>query len=164
MGPYCRYCNRRCFLQRVLLTGKSILLATCPAGMNHDLAATGETHETAVNPILDPEGAARRFRNPQLIDASAFCGFCTHHVHAHTFSAGAEDIPCVGCRGGVCAGPDTCDGCGSAIKLIAGTWTVVGTRTSADGLTYCPPNPDADPAEVHRPRRLVAELLHTVRR
>lgn len=58
MGPYCRYCDRRCFLLRVLADGRSMLLATCEAGMAHDLASCGQTHETAVNPILDPDAAA----------------------------------------------------------------------------------------------------------
>ena len=58
MGPYCKYCRRRCFLLRVLADGRSMLLATCASGMAHDLAAVGQTHETAVNPITDPEAAA----------------------------------------------------------------------------------------------------------
>lgn len=58
MGPYCQYCQRRCFLLRVLKDGRTMLLATCARGMEHDLASCGETHETAVNPIADPEAAA----------------------------------------------------------------------------------------------------------
>lgn len=58
MGPYCNYCHTRCFLLRVLRDGRTMLLATCRAGMAHDLEACGETHETAVNPITDPEAAA----------------------------------------------------------------------------------------------------------
>lgn len=151
MGPSCQYCQHRCFLLRVLKTGKSILLATCPAGMNNDLARTGQTHETSVNPVLDPVGAARLFKAPELQDPCEFCGFCGCHAEAHTYSANAEDVPCVGCKGGVCPRPDTCVTCGSPIKAVDGQWVVVGTRTSADGLTYCPPNPDADPAGEHRP-------------
>lgn len=58
MGPYCKFCHNRCFLLRVLADGRGMLLATCTAGMAHDLAAVGQTHETAVNPITDPEAAA----------------------------------------------------------------------------------------------------------
>ncbi len=37
---------------------------------------------------------------------------------------------------------DTCRRCHLHIERIAGTWTVMDTGTTADGLTYCPPNPD----------------------
>lgn len=59
MGPYCRYCDLRCFLLRVLNDGRTMLLATCGRGMEHDLASTGETHETACNPVTQPRQAAR---------------------------------------------------------------------------------------------------------
>ncbi len=59
MGPYCRYCDFRCFLLRVLNDGRTMLLATCRRGMEHDLASTGETHETACNPTTQPRQAAR---------------------------------------------------------------------------------------------------------
>ena len=62
MGPYCRYCGRRCFLDRVipggLLKGRSFLLATCALGMAHDLESAGYTHETALNPVLQAEQVA----------------------------------------------------------------------------------------------------------
>lgn len=60
MGPYCRYCNTRCFLTRVLADGRTMLLATCATGMEHDRATCGEDHTTAVNPVTDPDGAALR--------------------------------------------------------------------------------------------------------
>lgn len=56
MGPYCQYCDRRCFVLRVLpadakeSAGKTILMATCAQGMEHSRATTGHTHETAYNP------------------------------------------------------------------------------------------------------------------
>ena len=52
MGPYCNYCDRRCFVPRSFpgrTTGRW-LFATCPAGMAYDLKVTGFTHETAHNP------------------------------------------------------------------------------------------------------------------
>lgn len=49
MGPYCRYCDQRCFVLRALPDGH-LLMATCPAGMAHDRAVTGHDHTTAVNP------------------------------------------------------------------------------------------------------------------
>lgn len=52
MGPYCQYCGRRCFLLRVLKDGQTMLLATCDRGMKRDLASCEETHETALNPVL----------------------------------------------------------------------------------------------------------------
>lgn len=59
MGPYCNYCDRRCFLLRVIPDGpdkgRSLLLATCGAGMALDLETTGHTHETALNPVTQEE-------------------------------------------------------------------------------------------------------------
>lgn len=50
MGPYCQFCNNRCFVERWLPGQGTILLATCPSGMDHDQGETGHTHKTAVNP------------------------------------------------------------------------------------------------------------------
>lgn len=57
MGPYCRFCDRRCFVERRLpddargrFAGKPIIMATCPAGMEFDRAQTGYDHTTAINP------------------------------------------------------------------------------------------------------------------
>lgn len=58
MGPYCDFCDHRCFVLRRLpddATGKiagvgEILMATCQRGMAHDLEQTGYTHKTAINP------------------------------------------------------------------------------------------------------------------
>lgn len=56
MGPYCDYCQHRCFVPRILpddatfWPGKSLLMATCSKGMEHDLKGTGYTHLTAINP------------------------------------------------------------------------------------------------------------------
>ena len=62
MGPYCNYCGRRCFLERVIpdgpLKGQSFILATCQPGMAHDLEVTGHTHETALNPVLQADAVA----------------------------------------------------------------------------------------------------------
>lgn len=58
MGPYCDFCDRRCFVLRRLPddstdqdAGRQILMATCQHGMAHDLKATGYTHKTAINPL-----------------------------------------------------------------------------------------------------------------
>jgi hypothetical protein len=62
MGPYCDYCRRRCFLPRVIHTGprqgESLLMATCGAGMAHDLEVTGHTHVTALNPVTQADAVA----------------------------------------------------------------------------------------------------------
>lgn len=57
MGPYCRYCDHRCFVPRVLpaaasppFAGKDLIMATCARGMAYDLEQTGYTHLTAINP------------------------------------------------------------------------------------------------------------------
>jgi hypothetical protein len=59
MGPYCKFCDWRCFLDRVIpggpLKGRSFILATCPQGMALDLETTGYTHETALNPVTQAE-------------------------------------------------------------------------------------------------------------
>jgi hypothetical protein len=60
-GAYCKFCGRRCFVLRVIPDGTSGgwagHLATCLAGMMHDLKMTGHTHITAVNPVTEPEAA-----------------------------------------------------------------------------------------------------------
>lgn len=35
-----------------------------------------------------------------------------------------------------------CRKCGLPIVWIDGVWTVMDTETTADGLSYCPPDPD----------------------
>lgn len=65
MGPYCNYCGRRCFLLRVLKDGRTMLLATCDKGMEHDRRVGGETHEDALNPATQPEEVAALVRTLQ---------------------------------------------------------------------------------------------------
>lgn len=51
MGPYCAFCDHRCFVERRLPdTGDLLLMATCTAGMAHDRSETGFDHTTAINP------------------------------------------------------------------------------------------------------------------
>lgn len=55
MGPYCKFCNSRCFLPRAgKQMGTTAILATCPRGMAHDLKTIGYTHRTAINPMNRP--------------------------------------------------------------------------------------------------------------
>ena len=62
MGAYCTFCGRRCFLVRVIpdgpMKGRTFALATCLRGMEHDLARTGHTHVTALNPVTEPDAVA----------------------------------------------------------------------------------------------------------
>lgn len=51
MGPYCKFCDSRCFVSRVLRDGRSMLLATCARGAAHDRAKVGKDHTTALNPV-----------------------------------------------------------------------------------------------------------------
>lgn len=111
MGPYCRYCNHRCFLLRILRDGRTMLLATCARGMAHDREVCGQDHTTAINPVTDPDAARA------LADAP----------------------------------PRPCTSCGLPVVPSGRGWTVVDTGTSADGLSYCPPDPDADAHHEHRP-------------
>lgn len=61
MGPYCRFCDHRCFVERIVpgehapntllgATAGHLLMATCPAGMANDRELTGHDHTTAINP------------------------------------------------------------------------------------------------------------------
>jgi hypothetical protein len=48
----------------------------------------------------------------------------------------------------------TCRNCGCLLVPIGNNeWAVTGTGTTADGLSYCPPNPDAVKVGKHRPRK-----------
>lgn len=53
-GAYCKFCGRRCFVERILPAGphepRRLHMATCPAGMEHDRKATGYDQTTAINP------------------------------------------------------------------------------------------------------------------
>lgn len=60
MGPYCIFCNTRCFLERRLKDGRTVLLATCAAGMRRDRRKVGEDHTTAINPVTGEPGGDRR--------------------------------------------------------------------------------------------------------
>lgn len=48
MGPYCMYCDRRCFVLRVA-NGKHLLMATCSKGMAHVTAYIND-NETVYDP------------------------------------------------------------------------------------------------------------------
>lgn len=56
-GAYCRYCDQRCFVARVMPAdaswkpGEQVHLATCAQGMEHDRRGTGYDHTTAINPV-----------------------------------------------------------------------------------------------------------------
>lgn len=56
MGPYCDYCGRRCFVQRRVSDGRSMLLATCSGGMGKDFELLGEDHRSAINPTTGRPG------------------------------------------------------------------------------------------------------------
>lgn len=45
MGPYCRYCDHRCFVHDP--SGGPLILATCARGMEHDRAMLGYDHKMA---------------------------------------------------------------------------------------------------------------------
>lgn len=47
----------------------------------------------------------------------------------------------------------TCRKCGCPIELIGGAWVVNDPETTAGGLSYCPPNPDAARVGNHIPRK-----------
>lgn len=50
MGSYCRYCDHRCFVERIVPdTGAVMHMATCERGKAHDRRASGFDADTAVN-------------------------------------------------------------------------------------------------------------------
>ena len=66
-GAYCRYCDHRCFVDRVLPdTGRRLHMATCPAGKAHDRTMSGFDADTASKPAAisddDPQAAATASR------------------------------------------------------------------------------------------------------
>ena len=54
MGPYCQYCDRRCFVERRIVVGGEIvwdgIMATCPRGRERDRQVLGQDFREAVNP------------------------------------------------------------------------------------------------------------------
>jgi len=64
MGPYCSFCDHRCFVERRLPAsatwrpGQIVLLATCTKGAEHDRRAIGCDHTSAINPH-ETKGEAR---------------------------------------------------------------------------------------------------------
>jgi hypothetical protein len=44
-----------------------------------------------------------------------------------------------------------CVYCDQPIKLVDGAWVVMGSGTTGDGLSYCPPDPDREPVGAHYP-------------
>lgn len=56
-GAYCRYCDHRCFVLRVVPDGPhegwSGHMATCKRGKAHDLESLGYNADTATNPALE---------------------------------------------------------------------------------------------------------------
>ena len=54
-GAYCKYCDQRCFVFRIIPDGPhkdwAGHLATCAPGMEHDRKVTGHDHTTAINPL-----------------------------------------------------------------------------------------------------------------
>lgn len=59
-GSYCKFCDSRCFVERIIpdpkpgsiaaAVGGRIHMATCPKGMEHDRKVSGYDHTTAINP------------------------------------------------------------------------------------------------------------------
>ncbi len=53
-GAYCKFCDRRCFVYRVLRVGGQVLwsghMATCAEGKARDRSTIGQDADTAENP------------------------------------------------------------------------------------------------------------------
>lgn len=58
VGAYCKFCDNRCFVYRVLPDGSwAGHMATCRDGMALDREKTGHDHTTAINPITPTKAA-----------------------------------------------------------------------------------------------------------
>ena len=53
-GVYCKFCDHRCFVYRIVPGSNVTHLATCAAGMAFDREQLGVDHTTAVNPAAEP--------------------------------------------------------------------------------------------------------------
>lgn len=57
-GAYCKYCDHRCFVYRVIPAEPGVRsewgghLATCARGKQHDREVTGYDADTAINPVV----------------------------------------------------------------------------------------------------------------
>jgi len=97
MGPYCRYCDHRCFALRCLPdTGRQLLMATCPAGEDHDQVMIGYTHKTATNPAVGgarsrQEGTGLSCDLPKEHDGPHSAGALTGSTGLNTSSRGRGD-------------------------------------------------------------------------
>lgn len=68
-GAYCRFCDQRCFVDRVLPDWSwSGHMATCAAGMAHDRETIGYDHTTALNlrATTPPGLSLERLNDPEL--------------------------------------------------------------------------------------------------
>jgi hypothetical protein len=58
-GAYCRYCDTRCFVYRIVPDGPhkgwAGHMATCRRGRAHDRAELGHDHTTATNPMANDD-------------------------------------------------------------------------------------------------------------
>ncbi len=73
MGPYCKFCDNRCFVHDP--TGGPLILATCAKGKDHDRRSLGydvemarakRAEELAKVDRLEPAQANRRFGFPSF--------------------------------------------------------------------------------------------------
>lgn len=58
VGAYCKFCDHRCFVERLVPGSLVTHLATCSRGMEHDRERLGYDHTTAFNPHF-PEQVAQ---------------------------------------------------------------------------------------------------------
>lgn len=61
-GSFCRFCDSRCFVARVLPDGRVLHMATCVRGAAHDRGATGYDFRTARNPRVTGEPTDQELR------------------------------------------------------------------------------------------------------
>lgn len=50
-GAYCKFCDQRCFVYRIVPGSTVTHLATCARGMAFDREQLGVDHATTVNPM-----------------------------------------------------------------------------------------------------------------
>lgn len=100
MGPYCQYCDKRCFVQDPKDSG--YILATCTKGMDNDRAKLGyditaaRAEHPAETPVYAQQAECAMCGNPLLNPGQRECDQCVKDAPSYVspFKAHGHDGPC----------------------------------------------------------------------